>query len=138
MLETRAGVRALGSFLENLDNGALLLDCGNSDFSRIRELVERYRNLPLGFADAAVIACAERRGKRVLTYDQRDFSVVAREGTLYPYYLVLIHRAAGGSFQGGLPRGDRWCERDLVGDRDVDEGWAAVGQPLTDRFPQLA
>lgn len=81
MLETRAGDRALGSFLENLDNGALLLDCGNSDFSRIRELVERYRNLPLGFADAAVIACAERRGKRVLTYDQRDFSVVAREGT---------------------------------------------------------
>jgi predicted nucleic acid-binding protein len=38
--------------------------------------------MPLGFADAAVIACAERRGGKVLTYDQRHFSVVAREGTI--------------------------------------------------------
>jgi len=81
MLHHRAGSRALDSFLENIVNGALLLDCGENDFARIRELVERYGNLPLGFADASVVACAERRGKRVLSYDQRDFPVVAREGT---------------------------------------------------------
>jgi predicted nucleic acid-binding protein len=81
MLEIRAGGRALDSFLENIADGSLLLDCGEKDFLRIRELVDRYRSLPLGFADASVIACAERRGRRVLSYDQRDFSVVSREGT---------------------------------------------------------
>ena len=54
------------------------------DFARIRELVGRYADLPLGFADASVIACAERNGGRVLTFDARDFGVVAREGTIQP------------------------------------------------------
>jgi predicted nucleic acid-binding protein len=81
MLEIRAGGRALDSFLENIADGSLLLDCGEKDFLRIRELVDRYRSLPLGFADVSVIGCAERRGRRVLSYDQRDFSVVSREGT---------------------------------------------------------
>ena len=49
---------------------------------RIRLLVRRYADLPLGFVDAAVIACAERRGGRVLTLDRRHFGVVGREGTL--------------------------------------------------------
>src|SRR5581483_1433843 len=40
---------------------------------------ERYRDIPLGFADAAVIAGADRRGGAVLTLDMRHFSVVARE-----------------------------------------------------------
>ena len=30
-------------------------------------------------ADAAVVACAERNGGRVLTFDRRDFDVIARE-----------------------------------------------------------
>jgi predicted nucleic acid-binding protein len=38
--------------------------------------------LPLGSADAAVIACAERHGGRVLTLDRRHFGVVEREGTI--------------------------------------------------------
>jgi hypothetical protein len=29
-----------------------------------------------------VIACAERRGKRALTFDRRDFVPFAREGTI--------------------------------------------------------
>jgi hypothetical protein len=44
--------------------------------------VRRYRDLPLGFADAAVIACAEDNDGRVLTFDRRDFDVVSREGTI--------------------------------------------------------
>jgi predicted nucleic acid-binding protein len=43
--------------------------------------VIRYADLPLGFADAAVIACAERAKAEVLTFDRRDFEVVRREGT---------------------------------------------------------
>jgi predicted nucleic acid-binding protein len=47
---------------------------------RIRELVARYADLPLGLADASVVACAERTTGPILTFDRRDFGVVAREG----------------------------------------------------------
>lgn len=39
----------------------------------------RFRDLSLGFSDAAVLACVERNGGRVLTFDRRDFEVVARD-----------------------------------------------------------
>ena len=45
----------------------------------MRELIARFRDLRLGYADAAVVACAERNGGRVLTFDRRDFDVIARE-----------------------------------------------------------
>jgi predicted nucleic acid-binding protein len=81
MLES-ISIRALGAFLDDLDSGAYTLDCGEEDWSRIRDLVHRYADLPLGFADASVIACAERHARRVLTLDQRDFQIVAREGRI--------------------------------------------------------
>ena len=46
----------------------------------MRQLVSRYADLPLGYADAAMIACAERRGRRVLTLGAH-LDVVAKEGT---------------------------------------------------------
>jgi predicted nucleic acid-binding protein len=55
---------------------------GLEDVPRVRALIARYAELPLGFADASVVACAERSGGRVLTLDVRDFGVVAREGTI--------------------------------------------------------
>ena len=58
------------------------MDCGEEDISRVRELVLRYADLPLGSADASVIACAERNGGRVLTLDLRHFGTVAAEGKL--------------------------------------------------------
>jgi len=73
---------ALDPFLADLQSGAFSLDCGESDLPRIRELVARYDDLRLDFADAAVIACAERNGGLVLTLDVRDFGVVGREGTI--------------------------------------------------------
>ena len=84
MLEHRLGADALDAFLRDLETGALLLDCGEGDLGRIRALVRRYADLPLGFADSAVVACAERRGGRVLTLDRRHFDVVAREVRLTP------------------------------------------------------
>jgi predicted nucleic acid-binding protein len=77
----RAGKMALTTlqeFLEDLASGQYMLDCGESDFPRISELVTRYEDLGLDLADAAVIACAERNGSRVLTTDYRHFPVVAR------------------------------------------------------------
>ena len=80
--EERMSPAGLDAFLIDLEVESYELDCGLHDFPRIRELVKRYADFPLGLVDAAVIACAERRGGRVLTLDLRHFGVVAREGTL--------------------------------------------------------
>jgi hypothetical protein len=80
MIETKLGARVLDALLEDLIEGAFAFDCADADLARIRELVARYHDLPLGLADASVIACAERTGARILTFDRRDFGVVAREG----------------------------------------------------------
>jgi len=55
-----------------------MVDRGDGNLARIHELVARYADLPLGVADAAVVACGERSGGRVLTLD-RDFTIVGRE-----------------------------------------------------------
>jgi predicted nucleic acid-binding protein len=47
-----------------------------------RQACREYAELPLGFADAAVVACAERSRGRVLTLDLHDFVVVARAGSI--------------------------------------------------------
>jgi predicted nucleic acid-binding protein len=78
LTEARLGTQVLDLWLADLESGAFLVDCGERDIRRIRELVERYADLPLGFADASVIACAERSGGRVLTLD-RDFTIVSRD-----------------------------------------------------------
>ena len=80
MIETKLGAPVLDAFLDDLLEGAFSFDCGEADLTRIRELVNRYADMPLGFADASVIACAERTSGRILTFDRRDFGVVAREG----------------------------------------------------------
>lgn len=80
MIERRLGVDILAAFVEDIASGGFALDCGEQDVKRVKELVVRYRDLPLGLADAAVIACAERNGGSVLSLDARHFGVVAREG----------------------------------------------------------
>lgn len=83
MIETWLGAHALDTFLGNLEAGSFTLHCGDTDFARIRELVERYGDLRLGFADASVVACAEGHAGTVMTLDRGDFDVVAREGTIH-------------------------------------------------------
>jgi predicted nucleic acid-binding protein len=79
MVTSRAGEHVFRRFLEGFEDGSTLLDCGDVDPPRIRELMTRYADLPLGFADAAVVACAERNGGRILTFDRRDFDVIAAD-----------------------------------------------------------
>jgi len=81
-VERHQGQRQLAKFVRDLLLGRFKIDTGIDDLPRILELVERYADLPLGFVDAAVIACAERNGGRVLTYDYRHFGVVAGEETI--------------------------------------------------------
>ena len=82
LVEERLGIKVLDLLLADIESGAFTLDCGEVDLGRARQLVGRYEELSLGFVDAAVIACAERSGGRVLTFDLRDFGLVAAEGTI--------------------------------------------------------
>jgi predicted nucleic acid-binding protein len=82
MVEANLPLQGLIDLLGDLATGAYTVDCGDGDFPRISDLVQRYADLRLGFSDAAVIACAERHRGRVLSSDRRDFNVVAREGTI--------------------------------------------------------
>lgn len=84
LVERRLGTTVLESFVLDLENGGFTLHCGEEDLPRTRELIRRYGDLPLGFADASVVACAESAGGRVLTLDRRHFGVVAREGKVTP------------------------------------------------------
>jgi predicted nucleic acid-binding protein len=86
LVEERLGGAVMDLFLGDLASGAYLLECGEDQLPRARELAKKYADLPLGFTDAAVAACAEANGKRVLTLDTRDFSVIRKETglTIWP------------------------------------------------------
>jgi predicted nucleic acid-binding protein len=60
-----------------LESGAIgMASLGVDDASRIRALMARYRDLPMDFADAALVRIAERENtRRIITVDRRDFSI---------------------------------------------------------------
>jgi predicted nucleic acid-binding protein len=78
MLGKIGGAKVEAGFLRSLRSGVFhLVDLTDDDLARIADLVERYADLPLGSADASVVAVAERlRIPEVFTVDSRDFSVV--------------------------------------------------------------
>ncbi len=89
LLATRLGTVAEVRFLGDLASGAFVAEpVQASDWLRIAELVARYRDLPLGTVDAAVVAVAERlRIAVVATLDRRHFSVVRPRHT--PVFDIL-------------------------------------------------
>jgi predicted nucleic acid-binding protein len=82
VLQVRAGDRAVLAFLDSIVGGTTHWSCGEDDLPRVRSLMVRYADLPLGYADATVVACAERSGGKVLTFDLRHFGVVSREARI--------------------------------------------------------
>lgn len=78
LLQSRGGTQAEAAFLRSFVEGTLTYgSLENADFSRMVELVETYRDFPLGATDAAVIAMAERLGTdEVATLDHRHFRAV--------------------------------------------------------------
>ncbi len=62
---------------EILEAGTVrILHLDEADVPRMKDLMEKYRDLPMDMADAALVRVAEReRLRRVLTVDRRDFSV---------------------------------------------------------------
>jgi predicted nucleic acid-binding protein len=69
---------AFAALLGDFDAGALeLVDLPANWLMRAGELLDRYRDLPLGLVDATVIAAAEMLGEsKVATLDPRHFTVV--------------------------------------------------------------
>lgn len=68
------GQKALWSRVET---GALALaPLDESDATRMRALMEKYRDLPMDLADAALVRIAEREDlTRIFTIDRRHFSI---------------------------------------------------------------
>ena len=65
---------ALWEMLER--SAVFLLPLDANDIPRIRELMRKYSNRRIDFADAALLRVAERENtKRIFTVDRRDFSV---------------------------------------------------------------
>ncbi|MBM4264154.1 MAG: PIN domain-containing protein [Deltaproteobacteria bacterium] len=71
---SRTGQIALWDMIES---GAVeLLSLGTEDIARMKELMHKYRDLPMDLADAALVRVAEReRLRRVFTIDRRDFLI---------------------------------------------------------------
>lgn len=78
LLASRSGPRAEAAFLRALCSGELeLVSLVAQDLERMSELVEKYGDLPLGAADASVVAVAERLGSvAVATIDVKHFRIV--------------------------------------------------------------
>ncbi len=89
LLRTKLGIRAEFDFLDDILAGAFTLEpLTAADLARSRDLLEQFRSLDLGLADASVIATADRlRVRRILTVDERDFrAVCSADGT--PFVLL--------------------------------------------------
>ena len=68
------GQKALWSRLET--DALAMAPLGDADAPRMRELMEKYRDLPMDLADAALVRVAERDAlTQIFTLDRRHFSL---------------------------------------------------------------
>ena len=69
--------KAQEALWEMLERGVVvLLPLESEELSRMRELMKKYKDLPMDLADAALVAVAEREKiRRIFTLDRRDFAV---------------------------------------------------------------
>jgi uncharacterized protein len=72
-----ASAQAQQTLWQMVDAGAVgFLELGSHDCPRMRELMRKYRDLPMDLADAALVRVAEREGlRRIFTIDRQDFEI---------------------------------------------------------------
>jgi uncharacterized protein len=77
LLARDGGLSVQFAFLSEVANGTfLILDFQRHHILRMVELMRRYSNLPMDFADASLVVLAEHLGHgRILTCDRRDFTI---------------------------------------------------------------
>lgn len=78
LLSDRIGPHAELAFARAIAAGELIVEAVlDPEWERIAELMEQYLDLPLGMADASLIALAERHGqKQIASLDHRHLGVV--------------------------------------------------------------
>lgn len=77
LLARELGSSAEAAFLRAFPDDLTLQNVTVHDLRRAADLVEQYRDLPLGIVDASIVALAERlRLRTIATLDRRHFSVV--------------------------------------------------------------
>jgi predicted nucleic acid-binding protein len=78
LIQRRMGVDAELLFLRDLEEGTYVVDeLSLAELGVARELVERYRDLQIGLADASLVILAAKHGsRRVLTLDERHFRAI--------------------------------------------------------------
>jgi hypothetical protein len=80
---------AQSALLEWLETGQVgVLTLAREDMRRVRELMGKYRDLPMDLADAALVCVAEReKVRRVFTLDRRGFGMY-RPSRLGRFFLI--------------------------------------------------
>ncbi|MEW6777314.1 MAG: PIN domain-containing protein [Bdellovibrionota bacterium] len=78
LIRQALGFAAESSFLRDLGTGRYaLVQLTATDALRAADLIQKYKDLPLDFVDASIVAMAERLGvTKIATTDRRDFSLV--------------------------------------------------------------
>ena len=68
-------------FLEWVHRGAVEIhNIENSDFKRLKELTEKYRDLPMDFADSCLVYLAEKLNLNTIATIDRDFTIYRIQG----------------------------------------------------------
>jgi uncharacterized protein len=77
LLAREGGINAQCDFLDELaEEVFVLFTLQSTHVKRAIELMRRYADLPMDFADASLVVLAEHLGHgRILTVDRRDFNV---------------------------------------------------------------
>lgn len=90
LLQNRVGSFKSVEFLRAQQDGLFCLFVINEqDLNRSANLIERYANLPMDFADASLVILAEHLGHgRIVSTDQRDFGIY-RWKNQYPFINLL-------------------------------------------------
>jgi len=68
-------------FIEWIYRGAVgIHNIENGDFERIKELTEKYRDLPMDFADSCLVYLAEKQSINTIATIDRDFTIYRIKG----------------------------------------------------------
>jgi len=68
-------------FIEWVYRGAVeIQNIENCDFDRIKELTEKYSDLPMDFADSCLVCIAEKQGISTIATIDRDFTIYRIKG----------------------------------------------------------
>ena len=77
-IQRRLHPGALVALLADIEAGAyIVVDLAAADYTRVRELCDRYADADIGFVDAAVLAIVERLDEpKLATLDHRHFGLL--------------------------------------------------------------